>query len=488
MRNWSRAVSVGVSQYFRSRASLTSLENSINLSFLRINWQGQKQRNCRPMLTQDENELLCRVEGQAVMGQLMRRYWTPICLIEEVSEPDGKPVRARVLGEDLVVFRDTKGQVGVMDEYCPHRGASLALGRNENCGLRCLYHGWKMDVNGHVLEMVSEPAATGMASKVKHLAYPTQEWGGFVWAYMGPPDTMPEFEAPAWAPSANTQVTIAKAIIPCNWAQILEGAIDSAHSSSLHSSDMVPARVDGAQATDSAWLRPSTDKAPRMQIERGTYGFRYAAIRRPITNAAVNDYVRITVFVAPATALIPPNNLYNVANINVPQDDGNTAFYFMAWGHPDQTPDTATWRKFLRQEVGVDLDEAYRPLRTRDNSFWQDRAAMKAGNFTGITGFPNQDIAMWVTMGTIANRSRDRLGASDLAIVEFRQQMVQAAKAFQAGASAIGAGDAGSDQARIPPSICAFQAVIPKTTDWRQYAAEPVWMDNGEALEPSYSV
>ncbi len=438
------------------------------------------------MLTREENSLLCRVlddqGGQAPMGQLMRRHWTPVCLLEEVSEPDGTPVKARVLGEDLVVFRDTLGRVGVMDEYCPHRRASLVLGRNENCGLRCLYHGWKMDVQGNVLEMVSEPVASGMAQKVKHRAYPTQEWGGFVWAYMGPADTQPAFVPPAWAPTAHARVTIAKAIIPCNWAQILEGAIDSAHSSSLHSSDMVPARVQGAQATANTWLRPSTDKAPRMQVQRGSYGFRYAAIRRPIQNAAVNEYVRTTVFVAPAAALIPPNNLYNVANINVPLDDTNTAFYFIAWGHPDQTPDTATWRQFLHQEVGVDLDDTYRPLRNRGNHFWQDRAAMKAGNFTGITGFPNQDIAMWVTMGPLADRSHNRLGASDLAIVEFRKQMLDAVKAFQAGAPAIGTG-AGA----IPPSVCAFQAIIPKSEDWREYAAAVVWDADLPALEPSYS-
>ena len=434
------------------------------------------------MLTSEENDLLCRVEGKAPMGQLMRRHWAPVCLIEEVSEPDGAPIKARLFGEDLVVFRDTNGDVGVMDEYCPHRRASLVFGRNENSGLRCLYHGWKMDVRGNVLEMVSEPAASGMTQKVKHLAYPTKEWGGFVWAYMGPSETQPEFQPPAWAPTADTRVTIAKAIIPCNWAQILEGAIDSAHSSSLHSSDFVPARVDSAKATGSTWLRPSTDKAPRMQVERAAYGFRYAAIRRPISNAAANDYVRSTVFVAPATALIPPNNLYNVANINVPMDDTNTAFYFMAWGHPSQTPETATWRKFLGQTVGLDLDDKYVPLRSRDNHFWQDRGAMKAGNFTGITGFPNQDIAMWVTMGPIADRTHDRLGASDLAIVEFRQQMLEAVRVFQNGAPAIGTGDAS-----IPPGVCSFQAIVPKTTDWRVFPAQYVWDNDQPALEPSYS-
>jgi phthalate 4,5-dioxygenase oxygenase subunit len=419
------------------------------------------------------------------MGQLMRRYWTPVCLIEEVSEPDGAPVKASVLGEDLVVFRDTDGRVGVMDEHCPHRRVSLVFGRNEEGGLRCLYHGWKMDVDGNVLEMACEPSASGMVGKVKHVAYPTQEWGGLVWAFFGPKDEMPTFRPPPWAPTADTRVSIAKVLLPCNWAQILEGAIDSAHSSSLHSSDMVPARVDGAKATAQAWLRPSTDKAPRLQVQRTSYGFRYAALRRPIKDAATHDYVRSTVFVAPSGVLIPPNNLYNVANINVPMDDVNTAFYFIAWGHPSQTPQTETWRRFLRQTVGVDLDENYRPLRTRENRFWQDRQAMKAGNFTGITGFPNQDVAMWLTMGPIADRSAERLGASDLAIVEFRRQMVEAVRAFQQGMPAIGTGEHAAT-----PNDCSFQAIIPKTTDWRIHPARYVWADGLDhpVLEPSYSV
>lgn len=437
------------------------------------------------MLTKEENELLCRVEGDAPMGQLMRRHWTPVCLIEEVSEPDGAPVKARVFGENLVVFRDSDGRVGVLDEACPHRRASLVFGRNEEGGLRCLYHGWKMDAEGNVLEMASEPAASGMVDKVKHRAYPTHEWGGMVWAWLGAQDEVPAFQPPTWAPTADARVSIAKVLLPCNWAQILEGAIDSAHSSSLHSSDMVPARVDGAKATEKTWLRPSTDKAPRMQVQRTGYGFRYAALRRPINNAATHEYVRSTVFVAPATALIPPNNLYNVANINVPMDDTNTAFYFIAWGHPARTPETETWRKFLHQTIGVDLDAHYQPLRTIENRFWQDRQAMKAGNFTGIRGFPNQDVAMWLTMGPIADRSNDRLGASDLAIVEFRRQMLEAVHAFQQGGPAIGTGENAA-----PTTACSFQAIVPKTTDWRQYEARHVWLDGEEnaELEPSYSV
>lgn len=426
------------------------------------------------MISHDDNQLLCRVEGDAPMGGLMRRHWLPVALVEEVAEPDGAPVEARVLGTDLVVWRDSEGRVSVMDRYCPHRRASLVFGRNEDGGLRCLYHGWKMDVAGNVLEMSSEPAASGLADKVRHTAYPVREWGGFVWAYLGPADAVPAFVPPPFAPTDDVRVSIAKVVLPCNWAQVLEGAIDSAHSSSLHSSDMVPARVDLGRATASTWLRPSTDKSPRLQVQRTPYGFRYAAIRRPITNAATTDYVRQTVFVAPFTVLIPPNDQYNVANVNLPIDDTHTAFYFIAWGEPASTPQTETWRRFLRQTVGVDLDERYRPLRTLDNRFWQDRNAMKAGNFTGITGFPNQDVAMWVSMGPIADRSRERLGASDLAIVEFRRQMVEAARAFADGAPAIGTGDA-----RIPPQVCAFQAILPKTGDWREHAARPVLATQG---------
>lgn len=415
------------------------------------------------MLTREENDLLTRVEGDAPMGGLMRRHWLPVCLSEEVAEVDGTPARVRILGENLVVFRDSDGRVGVMDEQCPHRRASLALGRNEEGGLRCLYHGWKFDVEGNLLEMSSEPAGSGLKDKVRHRAYPVQEWGGWVWSYLGPRDTMPAFEPPPFAPDGRVRVSIAKAVIPCNWAQILEGAIDSAHSSSLHSSDFVPARVGAGEATDRNWLRPSTDKSPRLSMQRTGYGFRYAALRRPIANAATHEYVRTTVFVAPYTVLVPPNNLYNVANLNVPIDDTHTAFYFLAWGDPLTTPSTEEWRKFLNLRPGhATLDEQYRLKTNIDNRFGQDRQAMKAGNFTGIKGFPNQDIAMWMTMGPVAERWLERLGASDLAVVEFRKQMVDAVQTFAAGGAAIGTG---AD--RVSTATCSLQAVLPKTTDWR---------------------
>ncbi|HTE92132.1 MAG TPA: Rieske 2Fe-2S domain-containing protein, partial [Bradyrhizobium sp.] len=181
-------------------------------------------------MTPEENDLLSRVEGDAPMGQIMRRHWIAACLSEEVAEPDGAPVRVRLLGESLVVFRDSKGRLGVLDEFCSHRRASLLYARNEDCGLRCLYHGWKFDVEGNVVEMASEPAESNIPQRVKHKAYPAREAGGFVWCYMGPADEMPQFEPPAFAPTPDARVSATKVRVRCNWAQILEGQIDSAHS------------------------------------------------------------------------------------------------------------------------------------------------------------------------------------------------------------------------------------------------------------------
>jgi phthalate 4,5-dioxygenase len=418
------------------------------------------------MLSREENEILTRVEGDAPMGRLMRAHWIPAGLSEEVSARDGPPVRVRLLGEDLVAFRASDGRLGVLDEHCPHRRASLALGRNEACGLRCLYHGWKVDVDGNVVDRPTEPRDATFVKPVKHKAYPCLEAGGFVWVWMGAPEEMRPFEPPAWAPEPDIRTSIVKMRVDCNWAQVLEGAIDSSHSSSLHSTDMVPAQVSSAGATEKTWLRPSTDKAPRLQVERTEFGFRYVAIRHPIENADTHDYLRITLFVAPFTVLIPPNDRYSLSILNVPIDDTHTMFYFIAWADPEKRQEGITqddWRRFCAAQVGVDLDENFRPIRTRDNNYLQDRAAMRQGSHTGIEGIPNQDMAMWETMGPIADRSRERLGASDMAIVQFRRIMVDAAHAIADGGAAIG-----TSPRRIPQAqLKSFEGVVPKTTNWR---------------------
>jgi phthalate 4,5-dioxygenase len=420
------------------------------------------------MLTTRENETLTRVEGNAPMGQLMRRHWVPALLSEQVAERDGPPVRVELFGEKLVAFRDSDGKVGLLGEFCPHRKASLVFGRNEECGLRCLYHGWKFDRHGNVMDMPSEPRESGFADKVKHVSYPTREAGGLVFTYMGPVDETPEFEAPPWAPTPEAKVSIVKINLPCNWAQIMEGQIDSAHSSSLHSSDMKPAKVGTAEAKDTHWLRPSTDKNPRIQVQLTNYGMRYAAIRRPIVNAQTHDYVRITTFVAPFYALIPPNSSYNVASVVVPRNDTSSYFHFIAWTEGEGCIDQDAWRKFCVSTPGEELDSEFRPIkRLASNNYLQDRELMKEGSFTGIPGIPNQDIAMWVSMGAIADRTQERLGASDIAVVQFRRIMLRAVKAFEEGQGIIGLVEQHLPQAKLR----SYQGVVEKKIPWRTLGA-----------------
>jgi phthalate 4,5-dioxygenase oxygenase subunit len=416
------------------------------------------------MFNSEQNDLLTRVEGSAPMGQLMRRHWLPACLSDDVLESDGTPVRTRLLGENLVIFRNTEGDLGALAELCPHRKASLAFGRNEECGLRCLYHGWKFAIDGSVLDMASEPNSDRKKTNFKHIAYPVNECGGFVWVYMGPEDNITEFQTPAWAASPNTNISIVKIQTSCNWAQVLEGSIDSAHSSSLHSTNMPPAEVEGSIATTDAWLRPSRDKSPRLEIEMTDYGFNYAAIRKPIRNEEKDVYVRTTVFIAPFTVLIPPNNEYKLAQILFPIDDHNTMFYWIAW-HPDPEKgiDQDEWRRFCSAEVGIDLDEEYQKKLNLGNWYNQDREAMKRGDFTGIQGIPMQDMAMWESMGSIANRNNEILGSSDLSIVKFRNQMLQAVQEFIKGGAAIGT----SDLSVPHVELSSVERIIPKTSDWR---------------------
>lgn len=415
-------------------------------------------------MTPEQNDLLCRVEGDAAMGRLMRQHWLPACMIEEVAEPDCTPLRVRLLGVDLVVFRDTEGRIGVLDEQCPHRRASLAFGRNEECGLRCLYHGWKFDVHGNAVDMSSEPADAKLRATMKTKAYPSTESGGFVWVWMGDPNIVPPFDKPNWANAPSGKISIVKVHGACNWAQVLEGSIDSAHSSSLHSSNMPTATdVSGSTATETAWLRPSADKAPRIEVQKTDFGFRYVAIRKSLVDAETSDYIRMTLFVAPFTVHIPPNDQYHLSQMLVPIDDVNTMFYWIAW-HPEKGISQDAWRKFCGAEIGVDVEPVtFKKVRNADNNYRQDRAAMRAGDFTGIYGIPAQDMAMWESMGPIADRSDDRLGSSDKAIFTFRTQMYRAAQAVRDGQPAF----AGTEPHVPHIKLMSFEGIVPKGTDWR---------------------
>src|ERR671928_1459507 len=208
------------------------------------------------MLTAKENERLTRVGRGTPMGTFLRRFWLPALLSDELPEADGDPIRTRTLGEDLVAFRDSNGSVGIVDAFCPHRRAPLFFGRNEEVGLRCVYHGWKFDTSGACVDMPSEPAESDFKDKVRVRAYPAREFGDTVWVYMGP-GTPPELPQMEWATVPSSHRRVAMWIVECNWLQVLEGNVDTAHVSFLHSAiDGIPGvREEGVE-----------DRAPQLQV------------------------------------------------------------------------------------------------------------------------------------------------------------------------------------------------------------------------------
>ncbi|MBT3533888.1 MAG: Rieske 2Fe-2S domain-containing protein, partial [Rhodospirillaceae bacterium] len=186
------------------------------------------------MLSYADNELLTRTGPGTPMGNLMRRYWIPVAFTHQIAEPDCPPIRVKLMGERLVAFRDTKGRPGLLDEKCPHRTASMFFGRNEECGLRCVYHGWKFDIDGNCVDLPSEPPGSNFQDKVTTKAYPCLEQGGVVWTYMGPPELKPDFPDLEWTLLPDEQKFATRHVQECNWLQGVEGGFDNSHLAFLH--------------------------------------------------------------------------------------------------------------------------------------------------------------------------------------------------------------------------------------------------------------
>ena len=187
------------------------------------------------MLSKEQNDLLTQTDADTPMGQYFRRFWQPVALSEELPEPDGPPIRVTAMGESLVAFRDSEGRIGLIDSRCPHRGANLYYGRNEACGLRCVYHGWKFDVNGKAVDLPNVPSGARMHDEMSIRAYPTREYGDLIWAYMGPRDgVQPEVPALEFGLLPPTHRFVSKRYNECNWAQTMEGGLDTSHFSFLH--------------------------------------------------------------------------------------------------------------------------------------------------------------------------------------------------------------------------------------------------------------
>ena len=386
------------------------------------------------MLSKTNNEYLSRVGPGAPMGELLRRFWFPGFLEEEIAEPDSPPIRLRLFGEDLVAFKDSDGRIGVIDNHCRHRHASLYFGRNEDCGLRCVYHGWKFDVDGNCVDIPSEPnPGKTLLKKAKLKSYPAVARNGVVWMYMGPqekrPARLPEFE---WARLGEMHRAVTKRLQRNNWTQAVEGGIDLAHISFLHSKiDLdhpLNQGVPGGGQTG--------DRHPVFHIEEVNHGLLIGARRE----AAEKYYWRITPFLLPFFQMIPgqpraeddPDLQYG-GHAWVPIDDENT--WTWSFGTKPLKPFTKEEQDHIGGKAGYwgPVDDNYMPLQSAENGYGLDRELQRTANFTGIAGIPNQDAAVQESMGTIVDRSGELLGTSDSAVVEFRKLMLRLARELEQG-------------------------------------------------------
>ncbi len=394
------------------------------------------------MASQTENEILTQVGSGTAMGSLMRQYWLPACLSSELLA-DGDPLRLMLLGERLIAFRDSAGRVGVLDHRCPHRCASLFFGRNEEGGLRCVYHGWKFDTAGNCLDMPNLPADQDFRHKLKAKAYQVAERGGLVYVYMGereaaPP--LPAFEATLLPPD---ETDLSCRLRECNWLQALEGDIDTSHFSFLHTgkvevSDIDPNHMDRFQLID---------RAPHLHVLSTDWGTMYTA-SRPAQPGYL--YYRFAHFAMPFWTLFPNGPLTDniIAQAWVPMDDTHTMSFNFSWNR--RTPPLAVTKTgepipFLDRTTAVlpntaDWFGRWRPVANKSNDYLIDREAQRTVSYTGIAGVFPQDSAVTESMGEISDRTLEHLAPSDRMIVMTRRRLLDAARAVR-------------DNGTIPPLV-----------------------------------
>jgi nitrite reductase/ring-hydroxylating ferredoxin subunit len=381
------------------------------------------------MLSREDNELLCRVGRGTPMGELIRQYWMPGLPSRELPTPDGPPKKVRLLGEDLVAFRDTCGEVGLLPANCPHRGASLFFGRNEECGLRCAYHGWKFDVGGRCVDMPNEPEESTYKDKVRARAYPCRDVNGVIWVYMGPRETPPPF------PTFEVNTLPADQMYPplmmleeCNWMQALEGDIDSSHI------DFVHAKLNPDSKGRGTWHR---DRRPRLEVLPTDYGACYSA-RRVWEDQGIYWH-RITQFLLPFYTMIAASDPHVVsARAWVPIDDYHNLQFVMR-GRLDR-PVTeaecrqvcdpfAAWGGYL--EATSDPRTRFYTKANLHNDYLVDYEMQKTELVIGIPFLGNlQDRAMTETMGPIYDRTQEHLGTTDAMVIFARRLLIGAARAL----------------------------------------------------------
>jgi phthalate 4,5-dioxygenase oxygenase subunit len=395
------------------------------------------------MLNHADNELLTRVGPGTPMGDLLRQYWMPAALSSELPEPDGPPLRVRLLGEELLAFRDTAGQVGLVAEACPHRRASLYFGRNEAGGLRCAYHGWKFDTAGRCVDMPNEAPDCPFRNKVRLPAYPCRERNGVIWAYLGPraePPPLPELE---WNQRPDNIPFMWRNYRACNWVQAMEGDIDSSHINFLHRSldqgdlSTVPGvPLAGYAATGVRLLQE--DASPRLEVAETKAGALYTAARRL---DETREYHRVHPFLFPFHTMVGGGTSEAEVSFNgkawVPMDDEQTLA--LEWQFRPDHPWTEEERAALLkarvpwgfQPATSAPGGAWRPRACRENDYLLDRSLEKTQLFCGILSNPLQDAAVQESMGAIVDRAREHLGPADSMIILVRRLLIKAARALR---------------------------------------------------------
>jgi len=387
------------------------------------------------MLSAEDNELLTRTDRGTPMGEYFRRFWQPVALSREVAEPDGPPVRVDILGEEFVAFRDTDGRLGLLDARCPHRGAHMFFGRNEECGLRCVYHGWKFAVDGSAIELPNVPADAPMQSTTRTGSYPTCERGDLVWAYLGPEEAQPEAPpALEFTAVGGEGRYVTKQLIDCNWAQVMEGDLDTSHFSFLHMpAPSVPSNENPSATADEKRLRMIRhDPMPAFTIKDHEVGFIVGGAR---LSADDQHYWRITQYLFPSHGTGPstmPGETYLGFTI-VPITDEACWMFTYAWNPERPLTDSERDGYANGHAVFAALGPDYRPVANRSNDFLIDRDLQKHDTFTGVKGLAEQDAMIQQSQGLIVDRTKENLTRTDAAIVRFRRRILDEARALAAG-------------------------------------------------------
>jgi len=399
------------------------------------------------MLSSEDNQLLTKVGPGTPLGDTMRRYWHPIALSTQVGEPDGAPLRTKLLGQPFVVFRDTQGRVGVLDEQCMHRGVSLALGRNEEGGLRCLYHGWKFAVDGTILETPNH-ADCRLRERLKAPAYPVREQSGLIWTYIGPAALEPPFRTFEYDTMPEEHRCSFRLNSRANWLPWWESSLDSSHVGILHTNTIRPTWNGGARGEGEGPSASWDTLAPSFEIEDTEFGWHYCAFR-DLPGGEGKRNARLTSAIMPYAQIIPgvrredrpESYTASMCSFFVPMDDDWTAVYIIKFNsaHPVS-------REAFAKHLGF-VSPHYNPetlqFEMENDAHLGQRRDLMDSNWSGYQALLIEDAAMSVSLDPAWDRSKEHLVTSDVAVVRMRRRVLAAIRDLAEGKAppAVGVAD-----------------------------------------------